>query len=205
MQKLSAKLKNTPGNASPVPCSVNGVLTREETLSVPRIVLTDNNSEENQQSGKTGHNLRVYVINMRGEPLMPTTPRKARKLLEQGKAKVIQRTPFTIQLLHATGEAKQSITLGIDPGYEWIGYGAITESRELISGELELRNNIKRLLEQRASYRRTRRVRLWHREPRFNNRSKPEGWLPPSIQHKLDTHLKLIENQINPSHHEHCY
>ena len=47
MQKLSAKLKNTPGNTSPVPCSVNGVLNREETLSVPRIVLTDNNSEEN--------------------------------------------------------------------------------------------------------------------------------------------------------------
>jgi len=193
MQKLSEKLKNTPGNASPVPCSVNGVLTREETLSVPHIVLTDNNSEENLQSGKTGHNMRVYVLNMRGKPLMPTTPRKARKILEKGKAKVIQRTPFTIQLLYATGEAKQPVTLGIDPGYGWIGYGAVTDTAELISGELELRSDIKKLLEQRASYRRTRRGRLWHREPRFDNRSKPTSWLPPSIQHKLDVHLNLIE------------
>jgi len=193
MQKLSAKLKNTPGNASPVPCSVNGVLTREETLSVPYIVLTDNNSEENLQSGKTGYNMRVYVLNMRGEPLMPTTPRKARKILEQGKAKVIHRTPFTIQLFYATGEAKQPVILGIDPGYGWIGYSAVTDTAELISGELELRSDIKKRLEQRAAYRRTRRGRLWHREPRFDNRSKPTGWLTPSIQHKLDAHLNLIE------------
>jgi N6-L-threonylcarbamoyladenine synthase len=53
---------------------------------------------------------------MRGEPLMPTTPRKARILLKEDKAKAISRTPFTIQLKIATGETKQDITLGIDAG-----------------------------------------------------------------------------------------
>ena len=47
MQQLSEELKNTPGDTSPVPCSVSTALTREETLSVSSIVLTDNNSEEN--------------------------------------------------------------------------------------------------------------------------------------------------------------
>ena len=193
MQKLSAKLKNVPGDTSQVPCSISTALTRDQSLSVSSIVLTDNNSDENQHSGKSGHNLRVYVLNMRGNPLMPTTPGKARHLLKEGKAKVVQRTPFTIQLKYATGESKQDVTLGIDPGFSWIGFNAVTSKTSLISGELELRNNIKKLLEQRASYRRTRRSRLWHREPRFNNRSKPAGWLAPSIQHRLDTHVRLID------------
>ena len=193
MQKLSGKLKNTPGNTSLVPCSVSTALNREETLSVSSIVLTDNTSEENLQSGKTGHNLRVYVLNMRGEPLMPTTPCKARKLIEQGKAQVVQRTPFTIQLLYATGESKQDITLGIDPGYFYIGFSAISNTIELLAGDITLRSDIKKLLEKRLSYRRTRRSRLWYRVPRFNNRSKPTEWLAPSIQHRLDTHLKIID------------
>ena len=192
MQKLSVKFKNTPGNASQVPCSVNEVLNREDTLGVSRKVLADNISDENLHSGKSGQNMRVFVLNMRGEPLMPTTPRKTRKLLEQGKAKVIQRTPFTIQLLYASGESKQDITLGIDPGYSTIGYSVITNDKELISGELTLRTDIKKLIEQRASYRRTRRGRLWYREPRFDNRGK-DGWFAPSIQHRLDSHIKLVD------------
>ena len=52
MQKLSVEFKNTPGNASQVPCSVNEILTREETLSVFRKVLADNNSDENLLVGQ---------------------------------------------------------------------------------------------------------------------------------------------------------
>ncbi len=44
---LSGELKNAPRDASLVPCSVNGGLNREETLSDHRIVLTDNLGEEN--------------------------------------------------------------------------------------------------------------------------------------------------------------
>ncbi|GBE55725.1 CRISPR-associated endonuclease Cas9 [archaeon BMS3Bbin15] len=130
---------------------------------------------------------------MHGKPLMPTTPGKARILLKQGKATVIQRTPFTIQLCYLTGKYKQDIELGIDAGYSTIGFSATTEKKELLSGELTLRKRISKLLKQRRSYRRARRNRLWHRKSRFNNRSKPEGWLAPSIQHKLETHLRLIE------------
>ncbi|HBN84500.1 MAG TPA: hypothetical protein DDZ89_11710 [Clostridiales bacterium] len=58
---------------------------------------------------------------MRGQPLMPTTPAKARKLLRDGKAKVVRREPFTIRLNYATGEAKQEITLGVDAGSKVAG------------------------------------------------------------------------------------
>lgn len=71
----------------------------------------------------------VMVVNMRGHPLMPTTPRKARRLLNKQKAKVIQRTPFTIQLLYATGQTTQEIILGVDAGYGKIGFAAITAKK----------------------------------------------------------------------------
>ena len=79
MQKLSAALKNPPRDASLVPCSGNSVLNREETLSAQSIVRADNNPEENLRSGKSGQDLRVPVLNMRGISLMPTSPRKRRQ------------------------------------------------------------------------------------------------------------------------------
>jgi len=140
--------------------------------------------------------LRVYVINQRKEPLMPTTPRNARILLKQGKAKVVKREPFTVQLNYATGEAKQEITLGVDSGSDTIGLSATTEETELYSGEVKLRNDIVDLLSTRKQNRRTRRNRLRYRKPRFLNRvkSKNKGWLAPSIEHKINTHIRVIND-----------
>ena len=195
MQKLDKRDTYTPFRAAPADRSVAGQLNSSERVGtvLPSLKTLSNNSEEHERSGKSGQNLRVFVINMRGEPLMPTTPGKARILLKEGKAKVVQRTPFTIQLHYATGETKQDITLGIDAGYTTVGYNAVTGDRELIVGELTLRNDIKRLLEKRRAYRRTRRSRKWYREPRFNNRGITKGWLAPSILHKLNSHINLIE------------
>ncbi|MFQ5976980.1 MAG: RNA-guided endonuclease IscB, partial [Candidatus Heimdallarchaeota archaeon] len=135
----------------------------------------------------------VMVWNMRGQPLMPTTPQKARKILKQCRAKVIQRTPFTIQLQYTTGETTQPITLGIDAGYGKIGFSAVTAKQELIAGEVHLRMNIPAKLTARRQYRRTRRSnKTRYRPPRFNNRERPKGWLAPSMQHKLQSHLRLI-------------
>lgn len=166
-------------------CGVGQVLQNPKTAP--------NNSDVDQHSGKSEQDLRVPVLNMRGEPLMPTAPQKARKLLEQGKVKVVSRTQFVVQLLYPTGEAKQDITLGVDAGYSKIGYSAVTARRELIAGELELRKNISKLLEKRRAYRRNRRNRKWYREPRFDNRGREDGWLAPSLGHKLQSHIRLIE------------
>ena len=97
---------------------------------------------------------------------------KARKLIEQKKAKVIKRKPFVIQMLIATGETKQEITLGIDAGYSKIGFSAVTEKQELISGEVELRKDVNRKLEERKICRRLKRNKLLYRQPRFDNRKR---------------------------------
>ena len=69
----------------------------------------------------------VYVLNKHGKPLMPCKPSKARKLLKQGKAKITQREPFTIQLIYGSSGYKQPITLGIDAGSKFIGVSAVSK------------------------------------------------------------------------------
>lgn len=137
----------------------------------------------------------VYVISVDGNPLMPTSNAKARILLKQKKAIVKELKPFTIQLTYNTEtEYTQSITLGIDSGYSNVGFSAITDKKELIVGELKLLQGMKERLLEKARYRRIRRSKLRYRKPRWNNRtkSKPKGWLAPSLQHKLDSHIKFI-------------
>ncbi|BAZ10973.1 hypothetical protein NIES4071_27970 [Calothrix sp. NIES-4071] len=137
--------------------------------------------------------MKVLVINFHGQPLMPTSPRRARLLLESGKAKIVGRDPFTIQLIYGSSGYKQEVTLGIDAGYKHVGFSTITDSYELIGGELELLDGVSERITERSKYRRQRRSRLRHRAPRFDNRVRSSGWLAPSIQHKFDAHLKLVE------------
>lgn len=137
----------------------------------------------------------VYVLNKYGKPLMPCSPQKARKLLKTNKAKVVKRTPFTIQLLYGSTGYKQNIALGIDAGSKHIGVSATMESKELYAADVELRNDIVDLISTRRESRRTRRNRKTrYRKPRFNNRKRKEGWLAPSIKQKINCHLKIVEN-----------
>ena len=108
-------------------------------------------------------------------------------------AKVVTRTPFTIRLLYGSSGYKQPVTLGVDSGFNNIGLSAITEKKELYRSEVKLRTDIVKLNSERRAYRRNRRNRkTWYRQPRFLNRKKPKSRLAPSIQHKLDSHIKVI-------------
>lgn len=137
--------------------------------------------------------MKVFVVNKYGNPLMPTTPRKARLLLKSGLARIIKRTPFTIQLIYGSSGYVQEVKAGIDSGYQTIGYSASTDKEELLGGEVQMMNGMSKRLKERSMYRTQRRNRLRYRQPRFNNRKRDDGWLAPSIQHKLDTHFKVIE------------
>ncbi len=136
----------------------------------------------------------VYVLNRHGHPLMPCSPRKARLLLKEGKARVLQRTPFTIQLLYGSSGYKQSVSLGVDAGTKHIGLSATTEKKVLFEAEVMLRTDIQELLSTRREFRRSRRNRKTrYRKLRLLNRKRPKDWLAPSIQNKVDTHAKLVE------------
>lgn len=134
----------------------------------------------------------VYVISIEGKPLMPCKPAKARHLLRDGKAKVVKREPFTIQLLFKCENITQPITLGIDAGSKHIGVSASTEKKEVYAADVELRDDIVDLISTRRQNRKSRRNRLRYRKPRFDNRKKGDNWLPPSIEQKVQCHLKVV-------------
>lgn len=116
-----------------------------------------------------------------------------RRELKSGRIRVAKRSPFTVQLNYEIEEVQtQEIHLGIDAGYKTIGYSAVTEKEELIGGEFKLLVGMSERIEQRGKYRRTRRNKLRYRRPRFLKDTKENGWLAPSIQHKLDTHIRFV-------------
>lgn len=124
---------------------------------------------------------------------MPTKRHgKVRRLLRDGHAVVVRRTPFTIRLLCETTHFTQDVTLGIDAGSKHVGVSASTKTEELFSSEVNLRNDIVNLLSTRREARITRRNRkLRHRAVRFSNRRKGGGWLAPSVIQKVDSHIKI--------------
>ena len=139
----------------------------------------------------------VYVINQNGQPLMPTeNHRMVRLLLKENKAKVVRRTPFTIQLLVQTKEFVQPVALGVDAGSKTIGLSASTETKELFAAELKPRNDVVNNLSTRRESRRARRNRKTrYRKERRDNRahSKHKGWLAPSVEVKIQEHITAIK------------
>ena len=140
----------------------------------------------------------VYVISKSGKPLMPTKKLgKVRHLLKDGRAKVVQRTPFTIQLTYDSKEFTQNVTLGVDAGSKTIGLSATTDEYEIYASNVILRNDIVKLLSDRRALRTSRRNRKRRYRPaRFDNRvkSKKKGWLAPSVQNKINTHINVIRD-----------
>jgi hypothetical protein len=97
-----------------------------------------------------------------------------------------------IKLKQATGETVDRLVLGVDIGYKCNGLSVRGSKREVFSGTLELEGKTSERLETKAMYRRGRRNKLWYREPKWNNRTRVEGWLPPSIQRRYDSILRYI-------------
>ena len=134
--------------------------------------------------------MKVFVIDSNQQPLDPCSAGKARRLLAEGKAAVYRRYPFTI-ILHREVEKSepQPLRFKIDPGAKTSGLALVNDqSGEVVwAAELQQRGwQIKDALESRRSLRTSRRGRKTrYRPPRFDNRSKPKGWLPPSLMSRI--------------------
>jgi len=139
---------------------------------------------------------RVFVLDKRGKPLMPCHPARARKLLAKDRARLHQQFPFTIRLIDRTLEESvvQPVNVKIDPGANTTGMAvvrieeSVKTSHVLHLSELTHRGDaVRKKMGQRANYRRRRRSKnLWYRKPRFDNRTRPNGWLPPSLRSRVD-------------------
>lgn len=135
----------------------------------------------------------VFVISKTGERLMPTTRYgNVRHLLKEGKAKIIGRNPFTIQLCYESSTYTQPMEMCVDAGYAHVGISVKSDSKEFVSAQYDLLKDEKEHHDDAKKYRRTRRNRLRYRKPRFDNRKKPDGWFAPSIQNKADRHVDLL-------------
>jgi 5-methylcytosine-specific restriction endonuclease McrA len=143
----------------------------------------------------------VFVLDKHGVPLQPTTPARARKLLKSGRAVVARHTPFVIRLKDRTAADSEvdGVELGIDPGSKHTGLAVFTaeagERQGRYSIQLDHRGAaIRKKMQQRAAHRRGRRTRnLRYRAPRFLNRARPKGWLPPSLKHRVDTTISWTD------------
>ena len=140
----------------------------------------------------------VYVLKQNGQPFMPTSRfGKVRRLLKEGKAKVVRREPFTIKLLYRPEtDVIQECYCGTDTGSKHIGVAVVGNDKVLYQSQTELRSDIKKKMNRKRASRRNRRNRKTrYRKPRFLNRrnSIREDKLPPSVQHKVQTHIDEIE------------
>lgn len=136
----------------------------------------------------------IYVRSKEGSVLMPTE-RGGRigYLLRHGKAHVVSRVPFVVQLDYDSTTYTQDVSLGIDAGSKHIGVSASSEKKELFAAQVELRSDIVKLISIRRELRQNRRNRKTrYRKARFDNRKKKDDWLAPSIEQKVESHLKVI-------------
>ena len=135
----------------------------------------------------------VFVTAYDGTRLMPTSRRRARKLLKAGKAVIHKHRPFTVRLTYESEKHTQPIELCMDTGSEHIGISIKSDKHEYVHAQYDnLSDETERHNAQRM-YRRTRRNRLRYRKARFDNRRKPEGWTAPGIAHKKENHIRLFE------------
>ena len=135
----------------------------------------------------------IFVLNKDGESMMPTTrPGRVRHLLEDGKAKVVKRRPFTIQLQYDSPNYKQPIEFCCDTGDHYVGVSLKSEAKEYLSDEYRPLSHEKERHDDCRTLRRTRRNRRRYRAKRFANRKNRKGKLPPSVEHKVDINLKAF-------------
>ena len=140
----------------------------------------------------------VLVLDTNKKPLTPCKPSMARKLLNAQKAAVFRRFPFTIILKKEVTATPEAITLKLDPGSKTTGIALVQGDKVIFGAELSHRGHaIKMSLESRRASRRSRRARhTRYRPARFLNRSRPKGWLAPSLQHRVETTLTWVSKFI---------
>ena len=148
----------------------------------------------------------VPVYSSDAQPLMPTHPARARKLLAQGRAVPHHvKDMFGIRLLDRTHteSSVQGVAVNIDSGSQTTGIAVVTDDQQgqrAVLATLEIKHRaftIKASLAKRRNYRRTRRSRLRFRKPRFNNRRRPAGTLPPLGRQPSDRHDARREHTPN--------
>ncbi|MHC5771767.1 MAG: RNA-guided endonuclease IscB [Nostoc sp.] len=134
---------------------------------------------------------KVFVIDSEKRPLDPIHPAQARQLLRNKKAAVYRRFPFTIIIKESRSASLVSpLILKLDPGAKVTGIALVNDATGDVIFAAELKHRgfaIRDALTSRRQLRRSRRSRKTrYRKPRFLNRNRPDGWLAPSLQSRVE-------------------
>lgn len=140
----------------------------------------------------------VFVVDTNKQPRAPVHPGHARLLLKQGRAAVWRRYPFTLILTCAVpAQEAQPLRLKIDPGSKTTGLALVNDERGAVVFAADLAHRgqqIKKGLDTRRGARRGRRQRKTrYRAPRWRNRRRPQGWLPPSLLSRIHNVVTWVE------------
>lgn len=140
--------------------------------------------------------IKVFTLDKNLKPMNPVHPAVARILLRDRVARIHRFAPFSIRLRAQHDAVSHGLQLKLDPGSVTTGIALVDhQSGEVVWGA-ELTHHgrlIKKKLEKRAAHRRARRSRKTrHRAARFLNRTKPKGWLPPSLMHRIHNILTWV-------------
>ncbi len=100
---------------------------------------SSNIGEEYHTSERMVNVVFVYVLNRHGQPLMPCRPRKARLLVQAGKAKVVRMGHLPFGCSMAVRDTRKKSLLGVDAGTKHIGISATTEQAVLFESEVKPR------------------------------------------------------------------
>jgi len=148
----------------------------------------------------------VFVLDKHKKPLMPCSEKRARLLLTRSRARIHRMVPFTIRLVDRLlcDSQLQPVALTLDPGSKTTGIAIARAEQPCTDEKAEVRHvlflielnhrglAISLNLEKRSGYRRNRRNRLRYRPCRSDNRTRPAGWLAPSLQHRVDTTMAWV-------------
>lgn len=145
-----------------------------------------------------------FVVDNCGKRLAPTKLNKAWYLIRKQRAILISKYPMVIQLkkeIHDDPEDNDHFVCGIDDGSKHVGIAIVQKcenrNKVVFKGVLEHRQDVKKLMSERKTYRKYRRSHKRYRADRFNNRasSKATGRLMPTIKQKRQAVLRVV-NQL---------
>jgi hypothetical protein len=135
----------------------------------------------------------VPVVDQHQQPLMPTTPARARRWIRRGKATPFwKQGVFCVRLnVEPSARAVQPVAVGIDPGSKKEGYSVISAAHTYLNLQADAVEWVKDVVKQRRQMRRTRRGHKTPcRKPRAN-RLRNRKRLPPSTKARWQWKLRL--------------
>ena len=142
--------------------------------------------------------MRVPVVDVRGIPVMPCTPPKARAVLKAGKARPKRNKLglFYLQLTYEQAPDNQPFVVGIDPGSKFEGFSVVGTKATVCNLMVEAPDHVKKAVKTRRTLRRARRFRLWRRPCRTQNRLAGQRRLPPSTRSRWEAKARMVRQLL---------